>query len=149
MKKIVRLTETDLVRLVKRVIEEQSKPDVGNANSMVLGFIKFIQTLYGAEQFGKGKFMQKPNTSVSTASNLSLTREDGKKISIPGEQLYRIKLKSILDKSNPYMNIELDKRGLSTKPSVNISYAGEFQKFDLLTQMDELKSYINDNTTNF
>ena len=137
-------------RLENRLITEQSKPDANNANKAVLEFIRFIQTYYGAQQFGKGNFMKKPVAAgLTTASNISVTDESGKKIPIPGEQLYRIKLKSVVDELDPYMTISLDKRGLSTKPFVGVGHSGDFKRFDLLTQMNELKSYINDRTTKY
>jgi len=137
-------------QMVDKISTQNSKPDTNNVNKAVLEFIRFIQTYYGAQQFGKGNFMKKPVTAgISTASNISVTDESGKKIAIPGEQLYRIKLKSILDNSNPYMTIELDKRGLSTKPFVTVVEPGDSKRFDLLTQMNELKSYLNNKTTHY
>jgi len=58
MKKIIKLTESDLVRIVKRVITEQSSGDIktllskyGTANGMAVGMKKKYGNIYNVEDY--------------------------------------------------------------------------------------------------
>jgi hypothetical protein len=58
MKKIIKLTESDLVRIVKRVITEQSSGDIktllskyGTANGMAVGLKKKYGNIYNVEDY--------------------------------------------------------------------------------------------------
>jgi hypothetical protein len=58
MKKIIKLTESDLVRIVKRVITEQSSGDIktllskyGTANGMSVGMKKKYGNIYNVEDY--------------------------------------------------------------------------------------------------
>jgi hypothetical protein len=137
MKKVIRLSETDLMIIVKKVINEQSNP----SNKLLFEFHKLMFVNgFKLTKFGEKDFKKIPTSSTGAdfiAKNIVVNNS-----TVPGLQLYRgvstLKYGGGIDN---YVYIELDSR--ITKPFVHLYNRGEYKKFDLSTQLNELKSYID------
>jgi hypothetical protein len=125
MKKIVKLTESDLVKLVKRVINEQTSSPI---NKKIQDFYTFMFTnLY--TQFGNRGFNQVPSNITNIAKDVA---------GIKGLQLYRGKVNYTSLNPNSFVYIWLDSR----KPIVNIKSTDMYETFDLDNQFEGLKKFI-------
>jgi hypothetical protein len=122
MGKVIRLTESDLIRLVKKVINEESKNDLLEFERLMeLNQFKLIK-------FGTQDFKQIPTGVRNIAKNM----------------LYRgiPKYKQFKD---TYVYIWLDSEDLNSNPFVNLSdmRTGDYKRFYLQTQLNELKNFID------
>ena len=144
MKKVVRLTESDLTRIVKRVILENENSKIEKS---VLDFVKLMElNPFKLIKFGQQDFKEKSVGTNTIAENIVVNDGTNERtIKIPGLQLYR-GIPKVRQFKDMYVYIWLDSRELTTKPFVNLTDAiGGYERFDLSTQFDELKSYIDNN----
>ncbi len=69
MKKVIRLTESDLMRIVKRVIKESDEPSFGNINlEAIEGFYKEAESFDDVDNFLEDVFPNK-ETYLSDVNN--------------------------------------------------------------------------------
>ena len=140
MGKTIRLTESDLVRLVKKVIKEQS---TNSGNNLVSNFIQTMDNNFNAEKFGNYGFNQLPQYVTNVAKNVPIIK-DGKRTTSQGLQLYRMKSKT---SSEPFVYLWLDSRNISSKPTIHIFAFGRDNSYDLSSQFDDFKEWLINNTS--
>jgi hypothetical protein len=90
-------------------------------------------------KFGQQDFKEKPTSANTIAKNIVVNNA-----TIPGLQLYR-GIPKVRQFKDMYVYIWLDSRDLTTKPFVNLIFNDEYKKFDLSTQFNEIKSYVDNN----
>lgn len=78
MKKVVRLTESELTNLIKRVIQEQSKPSVPKTDYEGLQY--FFMKMNSGNINGYQRWVHDPNNPNKRGNNLILT---GKEVMMP------------------------------------------------------------------
>lgn len=138
MKKIVRLTESDLIRIVKRVVNEQSNPS--KTPPPLLEFVRLMElNQFYLTKFGQKDFKEKPSFATTVANNIVVNNK-----TISGLQLYR-GIPKIRQFKDMYVYIWLDSRNFTTRPSVWVTIPGDSKLFDLSTQFNEFKSYFDKN----
>ena len=136
MKKIVRLTENDLMRIVKRVISEQSNP----SNTILLDFERLMElNQFKLIKFGSQDFKEIPTVAKSSniAKNIVV-----KNTKIPGLQLYR-GIPEFRAFKDEFVYIWLDGRDLTTEPFAHLAHGSDYKRIKLSSQLNELKSYID------
>jgi len=81
MKKIIRLTESDLIRLVKRVINEQPTPSTGIGKSVANEFIEALSKTFDDDEKGALKAIKRLQTPTDFIEfQNQIQKETGKNI---------------------------------------------------------------------
>ena len=143
MKKVIRLTENDLIRLVKKVIKEEVSL---SQNSAKVPDLLHLLNMNLWEQFGQGGFQKSQSKPSDAAKNIKINDKLYNGRVHHGLFLYRKKRKFPVPgvgKDSPYQYCEI----LLTKDmgKVNVYNVGGFKQFNLdnETSFNELKNLIS------